>query len=321
MLASIRSGKIVTEEKASMFAKYPYLQRRYGTLEGGMVFPQPQMATVDLETIRTGDLEALRQEAVTAKEQKELDLIFYYLRHTLSEIQNGGGHFEYPVPSVERLLQETSDFNSNQLRQQIEMVDVEIQRLTDVKKAIADTYTREMLENALWHRKSIIIGLPNRKRSFFINTLEDVEELLALAKEKHKVLDEGIAYYSKLREGYRAQLQRLTETAPAILKEKLCEIQQVCRNADKAKETMIKMASEYRKKDKIEGKVAITYIENKDCFSTFERQYIHLHSEIIKYADAATLSIPQFPARLNADESRGEVWILEVAKKERTKAA
>lgn len=294
---------------------YPHLVKKYGTLEGNVGLPLPTRAKVDLEKIHDHDtLEGLKKEAEAAKEQRKLDLMFYYLRQTLGEIFVEGGHFEMPVPSVEELTRRAENFGINQLEQEINLTIVQVQRLNQAKRIIADTYTREKMEDSLWNKKPITISLPNSNRMSYVNTPDDMEELLALAKEKQKILDEGIAYYSKLKAAYEAQLHTMQAQASTILIEKLRQIKQVVRESKKSRETMIKIASEYRKKDKIDGKEAVKYVENKENFTALQTRYIHLHTEISKYSDPAALSLPSFPMSLNLDERSGESSISEAAK-------
>jgi len=290
----------------------------------GMSFPHSKIV-IDPAAFITADLENLRAEAVAAEEQETRDRLFRFIHYDLSQIFSEGGYVKTPTPSVEQLLKEAANWDANQLKQEIELVcECHIEKMKDAKASPALNHMKDQLEDMAWHQKPLIYNAnPNRHDSRFI-AIDDVPKRLEFEREAREILDEGIDYYSKLQTGYETQLQTLSrhdQQSIRKMNENVKLLNRMCKNARKAKETMIKIASEYRRKDKIDGKEAITYAENRDRFFTLERQYINLHSEIVRFVDTTRLSITEFPARLNIDESSGETWILEAAKKERSKTA
>jgi hypothetical protein len=308
-------------EESESKTPYPACKKKWGTLEGSMGIEQQEESTIRASDVLKPDfdLEQLKADTHAREEQRQRDLESFLESKIFSPIFGSMMHFEYPVKSVQRVLKKSEGWSMIQMGQEIELTDVEIERRQEAKKIRAATYTKEKIEHALWNHTSISFETKSEGRTqhFYVHTIEDAEQLLALEKEAQQILNARIGYFTAIKRGYEARLRAMKKAAPKILINKLCEIRKVVKESAKPRENMVKIAANYRKRGSIDGKEAIRYQEDKERFAALQSQYHNLHSEIIKYRDSSDLKIPQFPASLNMDERIGEIWILEHADRER----
>lgn len=216
--------------------RYPHLQRKYGTQRGmGVDFrplPLPQVDRRSILTATPTDIERIKMEFTEEEEQEKRSELAYYFHGIMGDIFPVRGDFESPFPSVQELLEKAKKFAPNDLRQQIEQTcNAQIEKIETAKKILAETYTREKLEGSLWNRKPITISLPNINRMSYVSSLDEVEELLELTKEKQTVLDYFLAYYEELKRGYAGLIEKLEEATPAIIKANLAKMSELCETA------------------------------------------------------------------------------------------
>jgi hypothetical protein len=273
----------------------------------------PKKKMIDPDTILNSDIEQIKREAEAAREQNDEDSDVLDDHYVMGEIYGVAGSISLPAPTLEQLVKETAKWNISQLKQEIAVVDAEIQKRQEAKRIIAETYQREKLEKAMWNRRQITIISKELGplRSFGVSSLEQVEELLALAAEMQDVLDNRITHYTKLIEACVSRLQKLNQTDPKIIAENFDEIQGVVKEANNLKNIEVKIAASYRKKGTVSDKDATKYAKAHDRFITLRNRYLSLSAEI-SHANSAS-QIPAFPI-LSVDECGGERVILEVAK-------
>lgn len=300
--------------------KYLHLKKKFGTFEGAMGFQNQERPTITTSEVLKPNfnLEQLRADELARGEQKQRDLEAYFESHIFYDIF-GAQKFEYPVPSVKQVVKESEKWSIHQLKQGIELNDVEIKRRQEAKKIRAATYTREKLERSLWRRESIAIETKSegRVRHFYVNSLEEIEELLALEEEAQQILDARIAYFTAIKEGYRARLREMENAAPAILDQKLCEISQVVKDAKETIRAIRKTAARNQKSHDVKGKEAVRFVDNREQVKQLQSRYINLHSEISNYANLSSLSIPLFPNDLSMEERTCIEEIEQAADRER----
>jgi hypothetical protein len=301
---------------------YPALNKKYGTLDGNLGQSPLKEPKYTYSQICKPDfnIEEIKADERAKDEQQQRDLQAYYERHILGDIFGTVMHFEYPVLSIQQVLAKAAKFSVIQLAQEIEITDVEIERRQEAKKIRAATYTREKVEHALWNRTSISIETKSEGRThhFYVDSIKDAEQLLTLEAEAQQILNVRIAYFAAIKKGYQARLREMEKDAPAILKAKLCEIQQVVKNAEKTIETVRKTAIQNQKSHDVKGRDAVRFSDDRKRFATLQSQYTALHSEIITYtADPTSLSIPVFPNDLLVDDVAYTSEIEQAADRER----
>jgi len=305
-------------EESESKTPYPCFRKKYGTMEGNL--GQQEEPTIRASDVLKPDfdLEQLKADTHAREEQRQRDLESFLESKIFSPIFGTMMHFEYPVRSVQRVLKKSEGWSILQLGQEIELMDVEIERRQEAKKIRAATYTKEKIEHALWNHTSISTETKSegRTRSFYVHTIEDAEELLALEKEAQQILDVRIGYFTAIKQGYEAMLRAMKKAAPAILKRKLCDISQVVKEADETIKAIRKTAIRNQKSHDVKGKEAVKFSDDRLHFKELQNRYIGLSSEIRNYADSA-LSIPPFPNDLTMDERASTFEIEHAAEAER----
>lgn len=282
------------------------LASRSGSSRGmGSEYPKIDPLHADFEQIQK-DVEAVRDQ-----HDEDSDVLDDH--YVLGEILGVAGSISLPAPPLAKKIVEMAKLNAPQLRQEIEIVDAEIEKRQEAKRIVAETYEREKLTKAMWNRRQVTIISKELGplRSFGVSSLEQVEELLSLAAEMTDALDNRITHFTKLREACVSRLKILNETNPKINAEKLCEIQRIIKEAADLKKLRVKTVAAYRKKGTVNDKNAVKYSKATERFVSLQNQYSSLYSEI-SHANSAS-QIPAFPI-LSVDEAGGERAILEVAK-------
>jgi hypothetical protein len=191
------------------------------------------IASSDLANATLEQLQQYQRNAQIEKEQREEDQDAQNDHYVMGQIYGAVGSFTNSNPTLEQQIKEAVDFNAPRLRQAIEAVEIQIKRRQEAKVIIADVFTREKLEKAMWNRKSITIVSKEfgPLRAFGVTDMAKVEELLARAEEMQDLMDCRIEHLTKLKEAYASQLLKLNETTPSLLKEKLREIQEIVKEA------------------------------------------------------------------------------------------
>jgi hypothetical protein len=290
------------------------LEREHGTLEGKMgIRPLPQVATISYSTIMKPefDLEKLKREAIAAEIQRKLDANAYFLRAIEAKYLGVGGPTERPFPSVEKELEKSSNWTITQHAQAIDITLDKIEALNSLKKTIREFSGKDRQTDAMWRNE----GVPIKRTSGYHtppppHSLEEIERVVRLGKVEVEAVEFWVDYHTRTKEGHEAQLKKIQEAAPSIVKANLIKMAQLCETASKAKNIMIKLAREYRKHDRIDPKKAHEYAMNRQVFFTCENQYMPLQREISGLTDVTTLNLPNFPVSLTPEERKGEENIL-----------
>lgn len=301
--------------------KYPLVDKKY---------PVPWESNLQIDEKLSFTREQMRQPGFDAKKimqdfdeaakQNEAKKHRYQVHSIVAEI----------LPSVEHwgddLTEEEAEAKAangtiNSLKQAVSYAEATIEQRETVKDNIQRRFTQENLLAALYgSRQFTDIDLPNFKHFISVFSLTEVEEHLALAKEKVALLDEDIAYQNRLKAIFVAQIQKLVAEARPILARKLCEISQVVKEGLIEREAMVSTLTSCHKHGTVDTGRAHGYMGNKRDFASLQSRYIHLRADITKYADPSTLNIPDFPADLTPDErALGEMEILAEAEKVKVK--
>lgn len=284
---------------------YPFSRKKFGTLESNMGYPRQNEPTLSYNQISQPDfdIQQLKDDVFAYEEQKQRDELTFLEERFMRPILGVVGHFERPVPSVKQVLEKSANWSINQLRQESELIDVEIDKRKEVKQIMAATFTKEKVEEALWQYKplEIVTKSEGRTHQFYPNSIEEGEELLALEKEAQQILDARIAYFTAIKEGYQARLRDMEKAAPDILKDKLHEIRQVIKDANATIKAVRKTAIRNQKSHDVKGKDAVRFMDDWEKFRQLQVRYIQLTSEIRNYA-SPDLSILPFPNDLTLDE-------------------
>jgi hypothetical protein len=299
--------------------KYPLVQKTYPVpWESNVQIEEHQLVfTPDQMRAPGFDPKKIVQDFDEAQKQNEAKKHRYWAKAIVAEILPSVTHWGDDLTEKEAEVK-AANWSINQQEQEKSYVKATIEQRETAKDTIQRRFTRENLETAKYnHEQFTDVDLPNFKHSISIFSLQEVEDHLALAQEKIALLDEDIAYWNRIEAIFEAQIKKLTDAAPAILKEKLCEISQVVKDADKTINGIRKTAIRNQKSHDVKGKDAVKFSDDHIRFKQLQTRYICLHSEILKYADPSSLSIPVFPNDLSMDDVAYTSEIEQAAERER----
>jgi len=287
----------------------PILALKAGSSQGLGYDPARKMV-IDANTLIEGDVQRIKDDAIAFRDQIELDRDVLDDFYTLSLLFGQGGRVTLPATTMQAIIAEGTKMNAPQLKQADADFDAQIEKRQEAKQIIADTYTRERLEKGMWNRQPVtfVAKETGLTRAFGVSDLAEIEELLALSSEMQDALDCRIAFYTKLKQAYSEQLDRLDAATPEVQTEKVGEIKDVVKEVANVKKHIVKTTKFFRAKGVISDKKAVEFSRNWDRFHALRDRYNSLYRLI-----ADKTAIPPFP-ELTMDEAGNSGHILDVAK-------
>ena len=287
-----------------------HLRNEYRDPRGGMSM-EPAIETVNIPFDQIDDrnaLQAAKEDAQKVKIKQQLALNAYFLNAIKERYYGEGGRIEFLNLTVEEHLANTSKWNRPQYQAAIGSEDDAIKNLYALKGKIKAFTDRDPQIKAMWSNEPIMIRWDNGDHGMACkHSHEEIDQVVELGKEEAAICDFFIDYHTKLREGYALKLQQLTPPS----REKLNEIRDAVKAAERLKKQQIKMVAEYRKKDAVSDKNAVKYAKLHEQFTVLRETYNRFFREIAPFTSGA---LPAFP-ELSIDERGGEGFILDAAKK------